>query len=519
MDNRHALFGINLVAYDPYWYSTTETSTTLDVTDTLAVHNIFGKVSGLWTAMSDPGTGTCYCMAMDATGDLYVGGDFTDWDGIAAADYIAKYDVSAGTWAAVGATPLNAAVQAIAISANGDIYIGGDFTDAGGAASADRIAVLLSGGADWTTITAGGGAAGRVASLLLTDNGLLIAGGGFNSIGGVAAVCTASYNIATGTWSAMAGFTVGNVVWALAQGQDGTIYAGGDFTDASADTDADYLAYWTSTAWAAVGGPLNDIAYALEVGADGVLYVGGAFTTWNGVTVNYIGRWNGATVSAMDSGVGPGGSYIHALHMDSSETLYVAGKFTTAGGVAIFDGVARWNGNDWQAMPITFPGTAIIYDIATSGSDIYFGFDTNGNASVPGDATVTYSGNVAYPPTITILCGATARTLYSIRNETTGVEILANLYVSPGETITIDLGAPGEIPAGKSVTSSWAMRPGGGNLLGKILSPTALTRFALIPAPVASAGANLINVRMTGTGPTVTMKHYNRYDSLQAALD
>jgi hypothetical protein len=131
----------------------------------------------------------------------------------------------------------------------------------------------------------------------------------------------------------------------------------------------------------------------------------------------------------------------------------------------------------------------------SSGENLFFGFDTTGIAYVPGDTNVTYAGNVAYPPTISISGAGTFR---SLRNETTGVEVLANLVANPGETITIDLGGPGEIPAGKSVTSSWAARPNGGNLMGKILSPTALARFALVPAPIAASGVNLLNTYVSG---------------------
>ena len=519
VDNVHALFGINLVAYDPYWYATSETSTTLDTSDSFTASYIVGKINGLWSNMSDPGTGRPYCMAFDAAGDLYVGGDFTDWDGIAAADYIAKYDVSAGTWAAVGATPLNGLVADIAIAANGDIYIGGAFTDAGGAATADYLAVLLSGGADWTTITAGGAitAASTVRALCLDESGYLwIGGSGIASVGGVAAVQIARYSIAAGTWAAMAGLGVADVVRAIVQRQDGTIYIGGTIINASGDTDADHIAYWTGAAWAAVGGPMDQPCYALAIGADGKLYAGGLFTTWNGVTVNYVGCWNGAMVLSMDSGTGAG---VYELTIDAYDNLYAGGTFTTAGGVATFDGVALWNGNTWQAIPVGFPGATDIRAIATYGADVYFGFATTGATYVPGDTSITYSGNVAYPPTITVTGAAAACALRSIRNETTGVEILANLYISPGETITIDLGAPGEIPAGKSVTSSWAARPNGDNLLGKILSPTALTRFTLAPAPIAASGANIINFKITGTAPTAAIKRYNRFDSLQAALD
>ena len=518
MDNRHALFGINLVAYDPYWYSTTETSTALDTSDSLAVSFILARVGGLWTSLGDPGMGPAEAMAMDSSGDLYVVGSFTSWAGIAGADYIAKYDVSAGTWGAVGATPLNGAVYGISITATGTIYIVGGFTNAGGDGTADYVARLLSGGADWTSVTPAGACNGTLYAVLLTDDGYVWVGGDFTSINGVAAVNVAKYLIATPTWTAAAGIVgaVGEYVAAIKQGQDGTIYIAGGFVNASADPDADHIAYWTGTAWAAVGGPANGNITNLAVAPDGTLYAAGPFTVWNGVTCNYVGSWNGAVVSAMDSGLNAGGE---SLWIDDRSRVWVTGAFTSAGGVGIFNGIAIWNGNGWEAITIGFPAGTTVYTVFTDGDDLYFGFDTSGTAYVPGDTSVTYSGNVAYPPTITITGAAIACTLRHIRNETTGVEILANLYISPGETITIDLGAPGEIPAGKSITSSWAARPNGDNLLGKILSPTALTRFTLAPAPIAASGANIINFKITGTAPTAAIKRYNRFDSLQAALD
>lgn len=493
IDNVHALYGFTLVAYDPYWYSTSTTTTALDASDPLIANYILGKINGAWHAMGSAGTGTVLCIAIDAAGDLYVGGNFTDWGGIAAADYIVKYDVSAGTWSAVGATPLNERVTDIAIAASGDIYICGAFTNAGGAGTADYIAVLLSGAADWTTITASGAADAYIYKLLLTDDGYLWAGGIFDTIGGVASYAVARMTISTGTWSATPTMPAAtDSVFALAQGQDGTIYAGGLFANAGGDGDADSIAQWNGTAWSAVGGPINDEVWSIVPLADGTIYAAGHFTTWDGVTVNRIGKWNGSAVEALDTGLD---DEAYTIYVDDENNVWVGGKFTTAGGLAVYDGIAIWNGNAWRTVPVEFPSVTEVGAIRGDGTNIYFGFDTAGVARVPGDASVTYSGNVAYPPTISF---TGAGTLYSIRNETTGVEVYANLVMNPGETITIDLGAPGEIPAGKSITSNWAGRPNAGNLLGKILSPTALSRFALAPAPVATSGANLINCFVSG---------------------
>ena len=75
-----------------------------------------------------------------ATGALYVGGEFTDAGGVANADRIAKWNGS--SWSAVSSATSqisNGRVAAIAVSA-GKIYAGGNFQNAGGNAAADNLA-------------------------------------------------------------------------------------------------------------------------------------------------------------------------------------------------------------------------------------------------------------------------------------------------------------------------------------------------------------------------------------------
>lgn len=496
VDNIHALWGMNLVAYDPYWYSTSATTAPLTTWEALSVGRIVGRIDGLWSALGvSSSTGTIYDMKFDANGDLYVAGDFDNWAGVGAADNIAKYDMSAGTWGDVGAaTPLNDLVSRVEIAANGDIYVVGNFTNAGGAGTADFIAVLKSGAADWSSITTGGVADGAVGALLLSSDDVLWVGGAFDNINGVAAEMVARYDISAGTWSAAAGLTGATTVYVLAEGQDGTIYAGGTFTNGGGDDDADYLAQWDGTAWSNVGGPLNGTVFSIRVAASGEIYVGGDFTTWNGQTVNYIAKWDGSAIYDLDGGVN---ATVYFIYIAENDLLYVHGIFTTAGGVAGYPYCATWNQNTWTKLPIAVSaGITSVSAAFTDDDDLFlslFSAATGDIAYVPADNTVTYAGNVSYPPTLAI---SGAGTLYYVRNETTGVEVYTNLYIAPGETVTLDLGSPGEIPAGKTVSTDWRYRPGANNLLGKVLSPTALARFALAPAPIATAGANLISVYM-----------------------
>ena len=70
--------------------------------------------------------------------DVYVGGNFTDAGGVSGARYVARWD---GTqWHALGGGINSGAVYAIAVS-GADVYVGGSFTDAGGNPYADFVAV------------------------------------------------------------------------------------------------------------------------------------------------------------------------------------------------------------------------------------------------------------------------------------------------------------------------------------------------------------------------------------------
>ncbi len=83
---------------------------------------------------------------------LYIGGRFTNAAGIAEADSIARWD---GTnWSALGSNgsgdgASNAPVNKLALS-GGNLYVGGNFTDAAGQVAADYLAVWD--GSNWTAL-------------------------------------------------------------------------------------------------------------------------------------------------------------------------------------------------------------------------------------------------------------------------------------------------------------------------------------------------------------------------------
>jgi hypothetical protein len=321
---------------------------------------------------------------------LYAGGAFTTAGGVVVSQ-IAKWDATG--WSALGSgMSLFSSVYALTEYDDGGgpaLYASGDFETFGG--------VVVNGiakwdGTSWSALGSGMSDQGvprpRVEGLAVFDDGggpALYAGGFFTTAGGVAANRIAKWD--GQGWSALgSGMTnTGTLtsVLALAVFDDGNgpaLYAGGMFTTAGG-LSADCIAKWDGTAWSALGSGLTSSGgeasvRALTVYDDGggpALYVGGLFTTAGGVAANGIAKWDGASWSALGSGMNGSVWELEALGGDS-RALFAGGDFTTAGG-APANSIARWDGTSWSALGgglNTFVGALTVYDDG-GGSALYAG--------------------------------------------------------------------------------------------------------------------------------------------------
>ncbi len=220
---------------------------------------------------------------------------------------------NSGTWNSVGTgsgNGMNNWVEALAVY-NGELYVGGGFTLAGGV-SANFIARWN--GTSWNSVgTGSGNGVNDYVHELAVYNGELYVGGEFTSAGGVSANFIARWN---GTsWNSVgtgSGNGVSSKVYELAE-YNGELYVGGGFTYAnwtgsvSTSLNANFIARWNGTSWNSVGtGSGNGVdktVFVLEV-YNGELYVGGKFrfANWTGsvstsLNANFIARWTitGAT--------------------------------------------------------------------------------------------------------------------------------------------------------------------------------------------------------------------------------
>lgn len=276
---------------------------------------------GGWDHLGDRGTPGYDSLDLVASalavtpGALYVGGEFTDAGGIPEADRIATWNGS--NWSAVSSSTSqisNGRVSDIAVSA-GKVYAGGTFQNAGGDANADFLAIWD--GVSWKPFCAATGPAfgGNVTSLEIIGQTLYV-GGLFQDGAGIA---SADYLLACDLATGAASSTVldpahpfSGPVYALTADSNGTLYAGGGFINLENHIAADNVAYRPSGgAWQPMGAGGESCGCAVTtfvrgltaVGSD--VYIGTDANDVAGIPqADHVARWNGSAWSALgaDSG-------------------------------------------------------------------------------------------------------------------------------------------------------------------------------------------------------------------------
>lgn len=426
--------------YVPFVVADQERGAALDVQDSVSNANyiIRRTVDGTWQSLGTGITGTIVNTILVARdGSVYVGGNFTN-AGSSGADYIARYLPDSDTWSVVGsATALNGEVRALVEGPDGSIYAGGAFTNAGGVAAADYIAKWN--GSAWSALGTGANADG-VYALAFDSGGNLYAGGSFTLMGGVAnTVRIAKWN--GSAWSALGTGANISAVWALAWSRDGHLYAGGDFTQMSGIANTSGVARWNGTTWQSITTESLSRIYTIAIGPDNRVYFGGTFLipsigdhvlVYNGVGLAPVGSTSSLTGEVWNLTFLPDGR------------LLAGSSGATFDGNLVDDALGVWNGSSWEAVMVNFPssGAQVIALAAAPDGSYYVGSNWGaGTAAVPGRTTITNNGSAKTYPTLTIK-GPSSGTaaIAGIENLTTGrvVRLLstAEFVISAGETWT-----------------------------------------------------------------------------------
>lgn len=279
--------------------------------------NTITNANGAWVSM--PGTNNAvFALAIDKSGNLYAGGNFTTAGGISA-NHVARWD--GNTWSALGAGT-NDIVKSLACDDSGNVYAGGSFDSAGGIKT-NRIARWD--GKAWSAL--GSGIDNSVTVLAVSDSGHVYAGGAFNNAGDVSANRIARWD--GRAWSALGGGISGGNINSLVIGNSGIVYV----------CNGAYIFKWNRVKWDTLGGAdMNSSIFSLVIDKSNNLYAGGRFS--RGTTANII-IWNGTSWNAFDSSYKLPTStwYVSKLAVDDSGILYIQSADVSGLGVC----VDRWN--------------------------------------------------------------------------------------------------------------------------------------------------------------------------------
>ena len=128
--------------------------------------------------------GTVNALALQPDGRILAGGNFTSYNGTPCL-YVARLNPDGSLDATFNpAGSLNAAVNAIAVESGGQVVVGGNFTSAGGVPGQDYIARLNADGTFDPGFDPGSGANAAVFALGIQPDGNIVVGGNFSQING-----------------------------------------------------------------------------------------------------------------------------------------------------------------------------------------------------------------------------------------------------------------------------------------------------------------------------------------------
>lgn len=338
--------------------------------------------TSLGSGLANGLNGIGYSVAI-SEGNVYVGGAFSQAGG-AGASRVARFDISAQAWSPLGIGVGGSAALALCVTIS-EVFVGGDMSVTNGG-NGNAVVRFNEASQTWSPLGTAGpnGLNEGVNAIDIIGNQVFVAGS-FTEAGGLTANRVARFDADTSVWSSLGSGSANGLsgsVRALAViGRD--VYVGGSFTQAGGVT-ANAVARFNldTETWSSLGnGVTNGVSggsvSVVVVSGDDV-YVGGTFTQAGGIDANKVARFNTSTETwhSLGSGLANGvDGNVHALAVDGDH-IYVGGAFTTAGG-ALANRVARFGATD-QTWASLGAGSAngvsdAVFAITLAGGDVYVG--------------------------------------------------------------------------------------------------------------------------------------------------
>jgi len=338
-----------------------------------------------WDTNFGIANGTVYAVAVDGDGNVYVGGDFQNAGGVADADYIARWNGVDG-WSALDSA-VSGPVYAIAVMSNGDVYVGGQFSkDPFGTYPIYN--VVRWNGSRWFALK--GGLNGRVNAIAIADNGDVYVGGEFTATtSGLTVSGLARWDVDTSTWITVGdgvfdfdGTTPGKVNALAINGSD--LYVGGEFGkvgSGAGQISAAYIARWDGSQWHSMGNVLGPehVVDALTTNGD-ELYLASRNQQAGGFHFYQVSL-DGSSWTQLASSTAINDHMLAAAA--SHNNIFIAGTFdntaTFTGTIGNdVNGIAHWNSRDgtWSTMNGGVSGsTPAVHALGLYGPSLYVGGD------------------------------------------------------------------------------------------------------------------------------------------------
>jgi len=307
----------------------------------------------------------------------------------------------------VAGSGFDGSVRAVVVQPDGKVLVGGEFTSYNGSAAAPDYVLRLNadGSLDPTFNPSGAGANGYVYALAEQPDGKVLVGGGFTTYNGSAAApdnllrLNANGTLDTGFNNGGAG--ADNAVLAVAVQADGKVLVGGGFAayngnaaapdrvlrlNANGSLDTSFNNGGT--------GANNNYVWTIGVQADGKVLVGGEFTTYNGSAAapdNLLRlNANGTLDNTFNSGGTGASDIVYTLAMQPNGQVLVGGLFRSYNGAAAPDFILRLNANGTLDTGFNTSGAG------TDNTVSALAVQPDGKVLVGGNISA-YNGNAAVP--------------------------------------------------------------------------------------------------------------------------
>ncbi len=340
------------------------------------------------TGLNDPANS----VVTQPDGKMLVGGTFTTYNGTTANRLIRLNPDGTRDATFNTGTGFGAAVNTVAVQADGKVLVAGVFTTYNGAAAGGLIRLNPDGTRD-ATFTGTGFAGGSVLTMVVQPDGRILAGGTFSMYNGVGAAKLQRLN-PDGTRDATFSASISSTVTSVALQADGKVMVGTSYSGFASPIIRLTAEGTRDFTFAASNSGLNSTVTSVAVQPDGKVVVGGYFTQYVGLVQKGIVRFSATGSPEYAFGIGYGNGFVNGgpAGYVSAITLQPDGKIVVVGNFTGYNGTPAN-----RLIRLTAAGNPDATLATGSGFDNlprWAAVQADGNLLVGGDFT-TYNGTPA----------------------------------------------------------------------------------------------------------------------------